>query len=944
MEDVAEHRVHMPAADAGKPPNSKSPEKWLNGFVRAVALMEKVGNALGTLAFTWATVVLLGGYTKDLEDDFWFATAIVFLEAARMFTRKNRMEYRLVFNNRGAFRPFGSNGLIMMVCFLNLSVILLREVEPTILVISGVLAMTTLVIGWFLSRSGLKLPICHPLRRATSLWSPVVGILLLVPSLSYHSRGYLYGHDQRQYIFAKFLVFTSLLAAVLLVSISRLRFPSIVKLVDRSLGSRQVFWRRVILYFCMVGALITHLCMLGPHGRVLIIIILACALAVVSFGNFQVPAAVLRVVLALLHFELFKSNTMYDDNLKASLAIFYGVVLGQGTLYSVACTVEFFSFIPRRSLVHCGGFRGQYGVESVNLYYAYAFEKCMQDGVFAPTKTSLGTFAMDSVNSDSSKNQLYGLQMMHNFLQKEPTKAPLLYKLTTSPKTMARIIRMLDWTSPKDAIIRLYAAKVTSEFAKNLRVVAFPGTMQIVSALLAADSRPKIGNPLLDTDDEQEDSQDEEHDPSKDAADNQLQRQDQLPDTDNLLQTQTCPTQQVSINPQNSMLRCWQRISEFWSIPKEMPLTNNDLLPALAMSIIDSLAGCDQDNCAEISKAADLIQKIVEFTGNRSDEMITEAQQKILLLSSLKVMQRLTSIGGKIGITLRYEIAKDPFLQRNLKEILGDSMTSPEFKRLVAAILRNLAVDGDTRQEISRIQLIITMLMQTFINTEGTMSNNAGRLLRKVAGQALAMLTIESVHTCLIMLKEPEFIKELKTMILIHDDKYMYVAASLLRNLCLHAQSELRELDLKEISHTLREVLERIMDTERAELEILVGLSSQICKVIPGDFTRELDDGHTKQRFVKRLVVALIANKKPRAHCPGIRRLILEQVIFMTECNSNYADCFNECRMKEALLMVEQTLSKVENYRLFLGNTGFMEYSMPISALVARAKELLGCD
>jgi uncharacterized SAM-binding protein YcdF (DUF218 family) len=52
---------------------------------RLVALIERLGNALGTLAFTWATVVLLGGYSKDLslDDDFWYATAIVFLEATR---------------------------------------------------------------------------------------------------------------------------------------------------------------------------------------------------------------------------------------------------------------------------------------------------------------------------------------------------------------------------------------------------------------------------------------------------------------------------------------------------------------------------------------------------------------------------------------------------------------------------------------------------------------------------------------------------------------------------------------------------------------------------------------------------------------------------------------------------------------------------------------------
>ena len=62
-----------------------TPEKPLNCFVRSVAVIERVGNALGTLAFTWATVVLLGGCPTVLRavHDFWFATTIVFLEAAR---------------------------------------------------------------------------------------------------------------------------------------------------------------------------------------------------------------------------------------------------------------------------------------------------------------------------------------------------------------------------------------------------------------------------------------------------------------------------------------------------------------------------------------------------------------------------------------------------------------------------------------------------------------------------------------------------------------------------------------------------------------------------------------------------------------------------------------------------------------------------------------------
>uniref|UniRef100_A0A0D3F7M8 Uncharacterized protein n=1 Tax=Oryza barthii TaxID=65489 RepID=A0A0D3F7M8_9ORYZ len=81
-----EHRLQMPPAHGGGRQRRQvaAPEKWLNCFVCVVALMERTGNALGTLAFTWATVVLLGGYPTVLrpEDDFYYATAIIFIEAA----------------------------------------------------------------------------------------------------------------------------------------------------------------------------------------------------------------------------------------------------------------------------------------------------------------------------------------------------------------------------------------------------------------------------------------------------------------------------------------------------------------------------------------------------------------------------------------------------------------------------------------------------------------------------------------------------------------------------------------------------------------------------------------------------------------------------------------------------------------------------------------------
>lgn len=57
---------------------------WLNRIAFGVALLEWAGNAAGTLAMLWATVVLLGGFCSLLSrTDFWFSTVMIFTEATR---------------------------------------------------------------------------------------------------------------------------------------------------------------------------------------------------------------------------------------------------------------------------------------------------------------------------------------------------------------------------------------------------------------------------------------------------------------------------------------------------------------------------------------------------------------------------------------------------------------------------------------------------------------------------------------------------------------------------------------------------------------------------------------------------------------------------------------------------------------------------------------------
>jgi hypothetical protein len=407
----------------------------------------------------------------------------------RMFTRNNRLDYQLFFRTRGAFRPLGWNGLMVIVFFSvsMVSTVVWDARRPRIVF---PIMVVLFAVGQFLCAGvlGLRLRINSRLRRQMSLWSPMVAILLLASCIC------------RSSLLAIWIVYGVLLVVVLLVTISRLQFPIIINRVHGALGRKYVFWRPFILYSCMLAAIVLPMFMIDKLYRYAIIVLDISALVIVSFGNLQIPAALVRVVLAALGFDQEDYDGHGDTtNLPQSLTIFYGMVLGQGLLYIIAAVLEVFSFIPRIHLVRRGGFTGRWGAESVDMYYAYAYDKYMEGGLFAPKRISLSNFAMDSLNSDLSKNQLYGVQMMHIFLQNGLTKARLLEKLTTSTQTMARLISMLDWSSRHHCTaIRLYAAKVTAELAKNLRVGTVPGTLQLVSTLLDADGKPKRGHPLLE--------------------------------------------------------------------------------------------------------------------------------------------------------------------------------------------------------------------------------------------------------------------------------------------------------------------------------------------------------------------------------------------------------------------------------------------------------------
>ncbi|KAJ3704345.1 hypothetical protein LUZ61_008050 [Rhynchospora tenuis] len=72
-----------------------APEKKLTLFALRLAVLEKAASGLGTLAFIWATVVLLGGFVSTISPmDFWVVTGILVSEGTRIFSRSHELEWQ----------------------------------------------------------------------------------------------------------------------------------------------------------------------------------------------------------------------------------------------------------------------------------------------------------------------------------------------------------------------------------------------------------------------------------------------------------------------------------------------------------------------------------------------------------------------------------------------------------------------------------------------------------------------------------------------------------------------------------------------------------------------------------------------------------------------------------------------------------------------------------
>jgi hypothetical protein len=142
------------------------------------------------------------------------------------------------------------------------------------------------------------------------------------------------------------------------------------------------------------------------------------------------------------------------------------------------------------------------------------------------------------------------------------------------------------------------------------------------------------------------------------------------------------------------------------------------------------------------------------------------------------------------------------------------------------------------------------------------------------------------------------------------------------------------------------QVMQHIEAAEGKQLESLIGLASEISGIITEDFVRAVESQtNNGAALAQKLVSTLNSNRKPNPEYPRMRRVIVKMAITILEsCRHTVEKMMEEGVMeglKEALIKIERSPSKVEEYMVFYGNIGVVpESGEPVSALVARAKAL----
>uniref|UniRef100_A0A0E0K8P8 Uncharacterized protein n=1 Tax=Oryza punctata TaxID=4537 RepID=A0A0E0K8P8_ORYPU len=372
-----------------------------------------------------------------------------------------------------------------------------------------------------------------------------------------------------------------------------------------------------------------------------------------------------------------------------------------------------------------------------------------------------------------------------------------------------------------------------------------------------------------------------------------------------------------------------------------------DELNLLGLSILNKLAH-DHDICDKIGKTKGLLDKIISYSSIASapaDAAAAPTDTSLMAVKqSLRVVKRLASTTGTTGKLLRRELSDIVFTVSNVRDVLqqrdGKARTT-ELHQLAIEILTSLAMDEEAREMIGRTGGVVSELVAMFLPATEAVGDRPADAVRVEAGEALAMLALDSRTNCgAILMACGGGVARLVEAL--NDPVVIVGAARILRNLCTYAGDEWR-LPLRGVAAGATKVLRTIMAEKGKVLNIFLGLAAQMLRFMePEELHASLAAARvTDAALAKTMVQVLREYSRPSMVVPRIRRYTIELAVAMMRSDKRYVALFVELGMEGQLRRVAGTTSELECFNVFSGSVGLSRRGVSVWADVEAALELM---
>ncbi|GJM95540.1 hypothetical protein PR202_ga12287 [Eleusine coracana subsp. coracana] len=318
---------------------------------------------------------------------------------------------------------------------------------------------------------------------------------------------------------------------------------------------------------------------------------------------------------------------------------------------------------------------------------------------------------------------------------------------------------------------------------------------------------------------------------------------------------------------------------------------------------------------------------------------------------ALQVLKMLCDTTGTTGTQLRREVAHIVFTFSNIRAVLKLSNVV-ELRRLGAEVLTRLAMDADARERIGETGGIITILLDMFLSPSSTGDEHDAA--RKEAGEALAMLALESPRNCDRILKAGGSGAHAATVDRLVDQVVGVGAARVLTHLCAYAGSSSAWFPrLRSATRGAATALRRVASTARddcRQMEASLGLAAQLVRLMDGphELAHHLVNARVTESDLVNGLVAVLASYPcgPSIQAPRIRRFAVDLVIALLRLGgrSTFAELMRKAGMCAELRRVAETTSELECFHVFSGSAGVGRHAVGLAELVDAALQIMGDD